>query len=92
MEQPKTYWDPSIAPSGLDFVTSDLYPAWKGKAILGSLKFSYLVVIELDGTEVSSRENVLEGIGRVRNVKQGPDGYIYVGVDGVGIYKIMPED
>ena len=42
MEQPKTYWDPSIAPSGLDFVTSDLYPQWKGKAILGSLKYNLL--------------------------------------------------
>lgn len=91
MEQPKTYWDPSIAPSGLDFVTSDLYPGWKGKAILGSLKFNYLVLVELDGTEVQEREIVLEDIGRVRNVKQGPDGYIYVAVDGAGIYKIVPE-
>ncbi|MEQ9278048.1 MAG: PQQ-dependent sugar dehydrogenase [Balneola sp.] len=92
MEQPKTYWDPSIAPSGLDFVTSDLYPQWKGKAILGSLKFNYLVVVELDGTDVEEKEIVLEDIGRVRNVKQGPDGYIYVAVDGAGIYKIVPEN
>ncbi|MEQ8578857.1 MAG: PQQ-dependent sugar dehydrogenase [Balneola sp.] len=92
MEQPKTYWDPSIAPSGLDFVTSDLYPQWKGKAILGSLKFNYLVVVELDGTAVEGKEIVLEDIGRVRNVKQGPDGYIYVAVDGAGIYKIVPEN
>jgi glucose/arabinose dehydrogenase len=69
-----------------------MYPAWKGKAIIGSLKFSYLVVVDLDGTEVTNREIVLEGIGRVRNVKQGPDGYIYVGVDGAGIYRIMPEN
>ena len=51
-----------------------------------------LVVVDLDGTEVTNREIVLEGIGRVRNVKQGPDGYIYVGVDGAGIYRIMPEN
>jgi len=90
MEQPKTYWDPSIAPSGLDFVTSDLYPDWKGKAIVGSLKFNYLVIVEIDGTEVVERTIVLEDIGRVRNVRQAPDGYIYVAVDGEGIYKIMP--
>lgn len=90
MEQPKTYWDPSIAPSGLDFVTSDLYPNWKGKAIVGSLKFNYLVIVEIDGIEVVERTIVLEDIGRVRNVRQAPDGYIYVAVDGQGIFKIMP--
>lgn len=92
MEQPKTYWDPSIAPSGLDFVTSDTYPDWKGKAIVGSLKFNYLVIVDLDGTEVSNKNIVLEGIGRVRNVRQSPDGYIYVGVDGEGIYRIIQEE
>ncbi|MEO9884199.1 MAG: PQQ-dependent sugar dehydrogenase [Balneola sp.] len=92
MEQPKTYWDPSIAPSGLDFVTSDTYPDWKGKAIVGSLKFNYLVIVDLDGTEVSNKNIVLEGIGRVRNVRQAPDGYIYVGVDGEGIYRIIKEE
>ncbi len=92
MEQPQTYWDPSIAPSGLAFVTSDMYPNWKGKALVGSLKFNYLVLIELDGTEVTSRTEVLEDIGRVRSVEQAPDGYIYVGVDGAGVYKIMPDN
>lgn len=90
MEQPKTYWDPSIAPSGLTFVTSDKYPEWQGKALVGSLKFGYLVLVSFDGTEVTNREIVLEGIGRTRDVKQGPDGYIYVGVEGEGIYRIMP--
>lgn len=90
MEQPKTYWDPSIAPSGLDFVTSDLYPRWKGKALVGSLKFNYLVLVEIDGTEVVERTIVLEDIGRVRDIRQAPDGYIYVAVEGKGIYKIMP--
>jgi len=91
MEQPQTYWDPSIAPSGLVFITSDLYPDWKGKALVGSLKFGYLVLVEMNGTEVTNRTEVLEDIGRVRSVEQAPDGYIYVGVDGSGIYKIMPE-
>lgn len=91
MEQPNTYWDPSIAPSGLDFITSDLYPNWKGKALVGSLKFNYLVLVEIDGTEVIERTIVLEDIGRVRDIRQAPDGYIYVAVEGKGIYKIMPE-
>lgn len=90
MEQPKTYWDPSIAPSGLIFVTGDKYPEWEGKALVGSLKFGYLVLVEFDGTEVTNKTIVLEDIGRTRSIEQGPDGYIYVGVDGAGIYKIMP--
>ena len=90
MEQPKTYWTPSIAPSGLTFVTSDKYPEWQGKALVGSLKFGYLVLVSFDGDEVTKREIVLDGIGRTRDVRQGPDGYIYVAVDGDGIYRINP--
>ncbi len=90
MEQPKTYWIPSIAPSGLTFVTSDKYPEWQGKALVGSLKFGYLVLVSFDGDEVTKREIVLDGIGRTRDVRQGPDGYIYVAVDGDGIYRINP--
>lgn len=90
MEQPKTYWTPSIAPSGLTFVTSDKYPEWQGKALVGSLKFGYLVLVSFNGNEVTKREIVLDGIGRTRDVRQGPDGYIYVAVDGDGIYRINP--
>lgn len=90
MQQPVWYWVPSIAPSGMTFVTSDIYPDWKGKIIVGSLKFAYLVALELDGNKVLSQEMLFPGIGRVRNVKQGADGYIYVATDGSGIYKIVP--
>lgn len=90
MQQPAWYWTPSIAPSGMTFVTSDLYPNWKGKIIVGSLKFAYLVALELDGDKVLSQETMFPGIGRVRNVKQGADGYIYVATDGAGIFKIVP--
>lgn len=90
MEQPKTYWSPSIAPSGLAFVTSDKYPEWQGKALVGSLKFGYLVLVSFDGDEVAKKEIVLDGIGRTRDVRQGPDGFIYVAVDGEGIYRINP--
>lgn len=90
MMQPSWYWAPSIAPSGMAFVTSDIYPNWKDQLIVGSLKFSYLVLLKLDGDKITSQETLLPGIGRVRSVKQGADGYIYVGVDGVGIVKIAP--
>lgn len=90
MQQPAWYWVPSIAPSGMTFVTSDVYPNWIGKIIVGSLKFAYIVALELDGDNVISQEILFPGIGRVRNVKQGSDGYIYVATDGAGIFKIVP--
>lgn len=89
MEQPKHYWDPSIAPSGFAIVTSDRYPAWKGKALIGSLKFNYLVLTEIDGNnEVVNTTNVLEDTGRIRDVRQAPDGYIYIAVEGKGIMRV----
>jgi glucose/arabinose dehydrogenase len=90
MQQPAWYWVPSIAPSGMTFVTSDFYPDWQGKLLVGSLKFAYVVSLELDGSKVLSQETLFPGIGRVRNVKQGDDGYIYVATDGAGIFKIVP--
>lgn len=88
MEQPIQYWVPSIAPSGMSFVTSDRYPDWKGHLLVGSLKFGMVELLRLDGDRVVSREEVLQGIGRVRSLKQGPDGYIYVGVTGQGIFRV----
>ena len=89
MTQPEWYWDPSIAPSGMAFVTSDKYPEWKGNLLVGSLKFSYLVLCNIENNRVVSESTVFEDIGRVRDVRQGPDGYIYVGTDGTGIYKLV---
>ncbi|MBT8281591.1 MAG: PQQ-dependent sugar dehydrogenase [Muriicola sp.] len=91
MEQPIHYWIPSIAPSGMTFVTSDIYPEWKGDLLVGSLSFQYLERLQMDGEKVTYREELLEDIGRVRNVRQGPDGYIYVAVEGRGIYKLVPK-
>jgi len=92
MEQPQWYWDPSIAPSGMIFVTSDKYPQWQGNVLIGSLKFGYVVMLVLDGNKVVSEEIVQSDLARVRNIKQGPDGYIYVAVDGQGIYRLIPEN
>jgi len=91
-EQPVFYWDPSIAPSGMAFITSDNYgPELKNHLLVGSLKFRYIVHLVLDGDRVVANEIVFPGIGRVRNIKQGPDGYIYVATEGDGIMRILPE-
>ena len=89
MEQPIHYWDPSIAPSGMAFVTSDNYPDWKGNLMVGSLKFSYMDKVVLEGEKVVKEERFLDGLGRVRTINQGPDGYIYVGIENLGIVKLL---
>lgn len=91
MEQPLYQWTPSIAPSGMCFVTSDKYPKWQGNLLVGSLAFQYLERLEIKNNEVVYREKLLDGIGRVRNVRQAPDGYIYVGVEGKGVYRLVPK-
>lgn len=91
MEQPLYQWTPSIAPSGMTFVTSDKYPKWKGNLLVGSLSFQYLERLELKNNKVSYREKLLDGMGRVRNVRQGPDGFIYVGIEGKGIFRLVPK-
>src|SRR5690554_2893656 len=92
MENPIHYWVPSIAPSGMAFVTSDKYPAWKGDLLIGSLKFQYLERVDLEGEKVANREKLMADIGRVRDVRQAPDGFIYVAVEGKGIYKLVPKE
>lgn len=91
MEQPLHQWTPSIAPSGMTFVTSDKYPKWKENLLVGSLAFQYLERLEIKDNKVVYREKLLDGLGRVRNVRQAPDGFIYVAVEGKGIYKLMPK-
>jgi aldose sugar dehydrogenase len=82
LEQPLYYWDPSIAPSGMAFVTSDRYPGWKGSLLVGSLKFRQLVRLDLDGPRVIREERLLGGLGeRIRDIRQGLDGLLYVLTD-----------
>tara|TARA_R110002050_G_scaffold118625_3_gene236142 strand:- start:41180 stop:42301 length:1122 start_codon:yes stop_codon:yes gene_type:complete len=92
MEQPIHYWVPSIAPSGMAFITSNKYKGMKGDLLVGSLKFQYLERLVMNGTKVIKREKLLSDIGRVRNVIEGPDGLIYVAVEGKGIYKLVPKE
>ncbi|NRA94172.1 MAG: PQQ-dependent sugar dehydrogenase [Psychroserpens sp.] len=89
MEQPLHYWVPSIAPSGMAFISSDQYGNWKGNLLVGSLKFQYLDLIHLENGQVVKEERLLDGLGRVRSIEEGPDGSIYVGIENLGIVKLI---
>ncbi len=91
-ESPIHYWVPSIAPSGMTFVTSDRYPAWKGHLLVGSLKFGYIELCRLEGNKIAGTQKLFEGIGRVRDIKQGPDGFIYVATENKGIVRLVPNE
>ncbi|WP_397300117.1 PQQ-dependent sugar dehydrogenase [Nonlabens ulvanivorans] len=88
MEQPIYYWVPSIAPSGFAIINNPAYKEWNGNFLVGSLKFQYLEMLYMDGNRVIKREKVADKIGRLRNVKIGPDRLIYIAVEGKGIFKI----
>ena len=90
MSQPFHYWVPSIAPSGMAFVTGDRYPGWAGDMLVGSLKFSYLKLVNLEGDKVVGEMELIPNLGRVRDVRMGPDGYIYASVEGTGIVRVVP--
>ncbi len=82
MLQPVTYWDPSIAPSGLAIVSSDKYPHWQSNLLVGALKYQLIARLELQDKSVSHEERLLAGeLGRIRDVRQGPDGFIYLLTD-----------
>ncbi|AFL75663.1 PQQ-dependent sugar dehydrogenase [Thiocystis violascens] len=91
--EPRIVWTPSKAPSGLAFYTGDRYPRWKGDLFSGALKFGQIRHIDLDGEQVIGEEKLTIG-SRVRDVRQGPDGYLYVLTDqdkGV-LLRILPTD
>ena len=93
MEQPVVYWTPSIATSGLAMYDADAFPSWKGNLFAGALAFEQIRRIVLDGTEVTHQEVLLENeVGRIRDVRQGPDGYVYLLTDENpgGLYRIEP--
>jgi glucose/arabinose dehydrogenase len=82
MEQPVYYWDPVIAPSGLQFYSGDAFPGWRGNLFVGSLKDMRLVRLVLENDRVAGEEHLLvDRSQRVRDVRQGPDGALYVVTD-----------
>jgi len=92
MEQPLYYWLPSIAPSSFEYISSDIYPNWKGSLLAGALVFKYIERISLKNDKVVYRSKIAENLGRPRDIKQGPDGFVYVSIEGKGIYKILPKE
>jgi glucose/arabinose dehydrogenase len=82
MAQPLRYWVPSISPSGMTFYTGDDFPDWQGNLFLGGLTARVLVRLELKGAKVVHEERLLEDLGeRIRDVRQGPDGRLYLLID-----------
>jgi glucose/arabinose dehydrogenase len=82
MEQPVYYWDPVIAPSGMIVYTGDRYPGWKGSFLIGSMQPGALVRLTLTNGVVTGEERYLHDMReRVRDVQQGPDGYVYLITD-----------
>ncbi len=94
MQQPTYYWDPVIAPSGAQFYSGNAFPAWKGNLFVGSLKEMRLVRLVIEGDRVTAEEHLLTDRGqRIRDVKQGPDGALYVVTDQANgeLWRIHPK-
>ncbi len=81
LEQPAHYWVPSIATSGLMIYSGDAFPGWKGSAFVGGLAGQQLARVTLDGPRATGEETLLRGMARIRDVRQGPDGFIYLALD-----------
>jgi aldose sugar dehydrogenase len=93
MEQPLHYWVPSIAPSGMAFYEGDRFPGWRGNLLVGALRDEMLVRLELDGEKVVKEERMMrDAIGRIRDVRVGPDGYVYLLTDERrgGLFRLEP--
>lgn len=91
MEQPKAWWSPSVAPSGITFYTGDRYPRWKNSLFIAHLLGRHLRRVETEGDKVVHQEIVFSEMGRVRAVVQGPDGLLYVALNNPGrIARLVP--
>jgi glucose/arabinose dehydrogenase len=94
MEQPVYFWDPVIAPCGMTFYMGDVFPNWKGSVFIGSLTPGLLVRLELDSNRVVKEERYLADLyERIRDVRQGPDGMLYLLTDNPEgrILRLTPE-
>lgn len=91
MAQPIHYWIPSIGPSGMAFVSGGKYKGWEGNILSGSLRFKFLQRSVLDKGKVTKEEILFKNIGRVRDVRMAPDGFVYIAVESPGrVYKLVP--
>ncbi|HIC16387.1 MAG TPA: PQQ-dependent sugar dehydrogenase [Gemmatimonadetes bacterium] len=95
MESPKHFWVPSIATSGLMIYTGDKFPAWRGNIFVGGLGGEQLSRLTIDGHTILNEETLFQRMGRIRDVRQGPDGYIYLAIEDrrgapTGVVRIEP--
>jgi len=91
MEQPVYYWDPVIGPSGLAIYDGKAFPAWKGDLLVGGLRGAGVYRLTLKNNRVVSEEPILADLRyRVRDVRVGPEGAVYVVTDGDRVFKITP--
>jgi aldose sugar dehydrogenase len=81
MEQPVHYWDPSIAPGGMTFYSGKQIPQWKGNLLVGALKGQHVARLTFNGDKITGEEKLFQGLGRIRDVKEGPDGLLYLLTD-----------
>jgi glucose/arabinose dehydrogenase len=96
MEQPVNYWVPSIATSGLMIYSGDRFPAWRGSFFAGGLAGSYIERLTIEDGQVVGRERIVDGLGRIRDIRQGLDGLIYLAIDSRGggltsLVRLVPE-
>lgn len=91
MEQPKYFYIPSIAPSGMAFYSGSDFARWRGNIFLGSLSYRHLNRVVLDGERIVREERLLRDRGwRIREVRQGPDGFLYLGIESGLIARLRP--
>lgn len=91
MLQPKHYWVPAIGVCGMAFIDGDRYPAWQGDIMNGSLAFGYVHRLEMDGNKVIAEEKLFKEIGRVRDIKMSPDGFLYITAENPGrVIRVEP--
>ena len=100
MEEPLYVWVPSVGVSGMMLYTGDKFPDWRGSLFNGGLSGESVTRLTLgeEGSEIMNAETLVQRMGRVRDIRQGPDGYIYVAIDGeegedlTPIYRLEPAE
>nr|WP_319936751.1 PQQ-dependent sugar dehydrogenase [Limibaculum sediminis] len=94
MEQPVTYWDPSIAPSGMAILSGRMFPEWEGDIFVGSLKDDYVSRLDRESDRIVAEEGLFRGtFARIRDVREGPDGALWFLSEGDGaLYRVTPAE
>lgn len=93
IDAPALYWKPSIAVCGIDFVRGDRFPKWRNQLLVGALKYEEVRLLDIRGDRVIHQEIILKNAGRVRDVACGPDGAVYVVLNGPGtVLRLTPAD